>query len=249
MSRALPIDSEDLRRVIPKESISCPYMEPSPLGGAGGGHPVGNLTPDPTTGLSHLRSPYRWKSLWNENTGGTGLRYIRYYNEFVGTEFDNSGPEPIDAFGPNGDFQDSDFGNTFYDHCRYNNNPFLAQYYDEFNPPSEPYFNGCFGDPNIYFPARPSTNLMFLSGKKQENEFSIWPNPATGIVVVQLIAETKGSTIKVFEVSGKEVEIQVESKGNGYWQFDTARLPSGVYEVKLTSDVAGVRSIKLVVIH
>ena len=68
----------------------------------------------------------------------------------------------------------------------------------------------------------------------ENNAFSIYPNPATDIITVELSGTTHGGNLTIVDIEGQQVITRqiTESKT----QMDLSSLPSGVYFVRLIGD-------------
>ena len=65
--------------------------------------------------------------------------------------------------------------------------------------------------------------------------FSVYPNPANGILFVQANEGTELSEIRLIDINGREVGVHSESMGQGKFSLDLSELSSGVYVVKVLS--------------
>jgi hypothetical protein len=71
------------------------------------------------------------------------------------------------------------------------------------------------------------------------NAFSVYPNPASGLVSINLdLKETVNMIIDVIDIAGKQVAIISTDKQSGMFikQFNTVGLPSGNYFVRLQAN-------------
>ena len=79
-----------------------------------------------------------------------------------------------------------------------------------------------------------SCNSNSINSNYHENSFSIYPNPANDKIVIETTQITKGGTLTIYNINGKElIKRQIrESKT----QIDISNLASGAYFVKLITD-------------
>jgi hypothetical protein len=65
--------------------------------------------------------------------------------------------------------------------------------------------------------------------------FSLYPNPASGTTIVEIKGfETSNALISVFDITGKELTIKIESQGNKF-ELDISTLSKGIYLLKISS--------------
>jgi hypothetical protein len=70
--------------------------------------------------------------------------------------------------------------------------------------------------------------------EQQESRFSLYPNPATDKITIEISRETEGSKLFIVNVEG---QVQLEQKiTQSKTQIDISTLPSGVYFVRLIND-------------
>ena len=84
-------------------------------------------------------------------------------------------------------------------------------------------------------------SLGFAQNSLVEQDWSVFPNPATQEVTVQLPASLQGKTICLLDAVGKVQQIQTTTT------FDISMLPNGVYFLQCPQ--TQLRVLKLVVNH
>ncbi len=79
-------------------------------------------------------------------------------------------------------------------------------------------------------------------------EMSIWPNPASEILSVQVSFEATGQ-VHLFDLTGKKWLRQTKRSGESTLTLDTKAIPAGIYFVSFQSDLGGQNSQKVIVQH
>ena len=74
-----------------------------------------------------------------------------------------------------------------------------------------------------------------INNKNQNNSFSIFPNPSTDILNIQLIS-TNSFEIRVLDMIGKQMMTEIVRFGTEVYKLDISTLPKGVYVVQLKSE-------------
>lgn len=90
-------------------------------------------------------------------------------------------------------------------------------------------------DPNAAAVSGMSTFNFLTLSVEEENEllnFSIYPNPATNIVQVQMLNSIKINQFELLDISGKRVLTQLSAENT----FDVSKLHSGIYIVYIQSE-------------
>jgi hypothetical protein len=70
--------------------------------------------------------------------------------------------------------------------------------------------------------------------KKKNNNVTIYPNPATNNITIELSGAVKESTVSIFNIEGQQLITRQITKPKT--QVDISTLPSGVYFVRLTNN-------------
>ena len=81
--------------------------------------------------------------------------------------------------------------------------------------------------------------------EQQESRLSIYPNPATEKITVEISGTEKESTLTIVNIEGQELITRQITKPKT--QIDISNLPSGIYFLRLTNDktVEVVKFVKL----
>lgn len=136
-------------------------------------------------------------------------------------------------------------------------NPVLIGYYDTSEIPHDDSFEGAWG----VYPFLPSGNILvsdMQSGlwvlsldettgiENVENDYpvSVWPNPCRDVLNIEL--ESGLSTIRIFDIQGRQVFLKREVGGEGAYSLDTSKFKSGIYTLK-TESRSGVGVTKFIV--
>jgi len=101
-----------------------------------------------------------------------------------------------------------------------------------FGPSGIPYvsYSGLYGKANVI-----KYDSVFVGiNEKQQSRLSLYPNPATDKITVELTGATLGGKLTIVNIEGQQVITRqiTESKT----QVDISGLPSGVYFVRVTND-------------
>jgi hypothetical protein len=77
-------------------------------------------------------------------------------------------------------------------------------------------------------------SVMVGINESKESKFSLYPNPATDKITVELSGMTQGGNLTIVDIEGQEfITRQITEPKT---QIDISNLPSGVYFVQLTKD-------------
>ena len=92
---------------------------------------------------------------------------------------------------------------------------------------------------DVRYPSTVADCAILVSVDETEisNEFSVFPNPSTGLVNVQL-GNTQDQLIEVFNLSGQKVFTNNFQANSGIISLDLGNLAKGVYTMTLTSEGA-----------
>lgn len=75
----------------------------------------------------------------------------------------------------------------------------------------------------------------------QSKNFSVYPNPTTGLVYIQMINGQEINDVHVMDIQGREVFTSPTIKANDLMQLSLKTLPSGIYILQLNGE-----SVKLI---
>lgn len=88
------------------------------------------------------------------------------------------------------------------------------------------------------------SNTQELVGN--ENQLSIYPNPATGNIYLKGLTKNEQWSVQVFDLNGKKVEVTANSINGSNRQIDISSLHPGIYMVNVISETQNLTS-KLIV--
>ena len=91
--------------------------------------------------------------------------------------------------------------------------------------------------PGAYIELNPDTMLCFNSTVSIEEEslsFEVFPNPAQKFVNINTSIEIKPSDIRLIDLSGRQVSVEIVVAENG-WTLDVQALKSGLYVLQIAS--------------
>ena len=77
-------------------------------------------------------------------------------------------------------------------------------------------------------------SVMVGVKEQQESKFSLYPNPATDKITIELSGMTQGGNLTIVDIEGQELMQQRITQPKT--QMDISSLPSGVYFVRVTGE-------------
>ena len=93
-----------------------------------------------------------------------------------------------------------------------------------------------------------SDNIKYID--ETSNYLNIYPNPTSGKVVVELIAgDSEGSSLEIYDVTGKKVEDYTLNLVSGVFELDVSNMGEGFYFITLTDNTGFVQKGKLVKVN
>ena len=96
----------------------------------------------------------------------------------------------------------------------------------------------------------PNQTPTGISQTRNVEDYLIFPNPANTYFTAQFNgAGTSHSALKLFDLTGKEVETVIGTAGVSKLRMETTKLPAGVYFYKLFADDRELKTARLVITH
>lgn len=91
----------------------------------------------------------------------------------------------------------------------------------------------------LLFAAQASMTCNIISGLNNRNNhlFSIYPNPAKNYVEIVLLKEYTSTTIRLFDLTGRELLIESSVIDEGKIRMNTTDLNNGIYLLKLSTGI------------
>lgn len=110
------------------------------------------------------------------------------------------------------------------------------------------YGNGTVGNP-VYVPTLMTGLCATLSTDEfqQENVFTMYPNPAKDVVILQYDLAVANATVEVFDLTGRLIQNVALNSFSGTNELHVSTYPAGVYLVLVKQGAEVVSSSKLVV--
>jgi Secretion system C-terminal sorting domain len=82
---------------------------------------------------------------------------------------------------------------------------------------------------------------------EEGNSLKIYPNPAHDVVSIVYDSSSNALEIAIYDLTGKQLELQTMQDKKGIATFDTSKYANGIYVVVLKEDGVTVQQQKLII--